>query len=145
MRKDKQMTAKKISHVGIAVPSINEYLSIFRDTIGLQLLGTEEIADQKVKVAFLAIGESRIELLEPIADDSPVKKFLDKNDSKPKFHHIAFEVENLEDSLLKAKADGLQLIDETPRTGAAGARIAFLHPKSTAGVLTELCQHEDHE
>ncbi|MBN2526308.1 MAG: methylmalonyl-CoA epimerase [Deltaproteobacteria bacterium] len=139
------MTAKKISHVGIAVPNIDEYLSIFKDTLGFEFQGTEEVADQKVKVAFLKVGESRFELLEPTADDSPVKKYLDKNDNKPRFHHVAIEVDDLTASLEKAKSDGLQLIDETPRTGAGGAQIAFLHPKSTAGVLTELCQHhEDH-
>lgn len=136
------MTAKKISHIGIAVPNIDEYISIFKDTIGLRFQGTEEVADQKVKVAFLEVGESRIELLEPTAEDSPIQKFLSKNDNKPKFHHIAIEVENLESSLEKAKNDGLRLIDETPREGAGGAKIAFLHPKSTAGVLTELCQHD---
>ncbi|MBN2719306.1 MAG: methylmalonyl-CoA epimerase [Deltaproteobacteria bacterium] len=136
------MSAKKISHIGIAVPNIEEYLHIFRDTLGLSFLGTEDVADQKVRVAFLQVGESRIELLEPTAEDSPVQKFLSGNDNKPKFHHIAFEVDDLEESLKEAQADGLRLIDETPRIGAGGAQIAFLHPKSTAGVLTELCQHE---
>ena len=139
------MTVKKISHVGIAVPNIEEYISIYRDTLGLGFLGTEEVPEQKVKVAFLQIGESRIELLEPTADDSPVQKFLSSNENKPRFHHIAFEVEDLSASLAKAKADGLRLIDEEPRLGAGGARIAFIHPKTTAGVLTELCQHDDHE
>ena len=138
------MTAKKISHIGIAVPDIDAYINIFKDTLGLRFSGTEEVPAQKVKVAFLEIGESRIELLQPTADDSPVQKFLAKNDNQPKFHHIAIEVENVEESLEKAKSDGLRLIDETPRVGAGGAKIAFLHPKSTAGVLTELCQH-DHE
>ena len=137
------MSAKKISHIGIAVPNIDDYVNIFKDTLGLTLQGTEEVADQKVKVAFLTIGESRIELLQPTSDDSPVQKFLANNDNKPKFHHIAIEVDDLETSLEKAKADGLRLIDETPRAGAGGVKIAFLHPKSTAGVLTELCQHDD--
>lgn len=135
------MLAKKISHVGIAVPNIDEYLRIFKDTLGLNLLGTEEIADQKVKVAFLEVGESRIELLEPTAPDSPIEKYLSKNNGKPKFHHIAFEVDNLNDTLQRVKDDGLELIDEEPRIGAGGAQIAFIHPKSTAGVLTELCEH----
>ncbi|MBN2343339.1 MAG: methylmalonyl-CoA epimerase [Deltaproteobacteria bacterium] len=139
------MSVKKISHVGVAVPNIEEYIKVFSDTLGMNFQGVEEVAEQKVKVAFLQVGESRIELLEPTSEDSPVHKYLNSNDNKPKFHHIAFEVDDLQEALDRAKADGLKLIDETPRRGAGGAQIAFLHPKSTAGVLTELCSHTHDE
>lgn len=144
-KKGRYMSVKKISHIGIAVPNIDQYLKVYRDTLGMEFVGTEEVAEQKVKVAFLQVGESRIELLEPTATDSPLQKYLSKNDNKPKFHHIALEVDDLKASLAQAAADGIQLIDETPKQGAGGAQIAFLHPRSTAGVLTELCQHTPHK
>lgn len=100
--------------------------------------GTEEVAEQKVRVAFLAVGESRIELLEPTAPDSPVARFLEK--SGEGIHHIAYEVADLEQTLKDLRDRGVRLIDETPRRGAHNTRIAFLHPKATGGVLTELCQ-----
>jgi methylmalonyl-CoA/ethylmalonyl-CoA epimerase len=134
------MNVKKVSHIGVAVNSIEEYIGFFRDVLGLEFTGTEEVADQKVKVAFLQVGESRVELLEPIADDSPVRKYLDKNDGKPRIHHVAYEVDDLESALAEVKEKGIRMIDEEPRIGAGGVRIAFLHPKATAGVLTELCE-----
>ncbi len=134
------MNVKKISHIGVAVPSIDDYLGFFKDVLCLEFTGTEVVEDQKVKVAFLTVGESRMELLEPTADDSPVKKYLDNNGGKPKIHHVAYEVDDLEGALAEAREKGMRLIDETPRIGAGGVRIAFLHPKSSAGVLTELCE-----
>lgn len=128
----------KINHVGIAVKSIEATLPLYRDTLGMAFEGTEEVAEQKVRVAFLSVGESRIELLEPTAEDSPVAKFLEKNGEG--IHHLAYQVENLERVLAELLAKGVRLIDETPRKGAHGTRIAFLHPKSTGGVLTELCE-----
>lgn len=133
---------KKISHIGIAVENIDEALPFYRDVLGLEFEGTEVVAEQKVKVAFLAIGESRIELLEPTAPDSPVAKFLEKNG--PGVHHLAYEVDGLEGRLASLKGDGVRLIDETPRIGAHHTRIAFLHPKASGGVLTELCESGDH-
>jgi methylmalonyl-CoA/ethylmalonyl-CoA epimerase len=133
---------KKISHIGIAVASLAEAIPFYRDSLGMVWQGTEEVVEQKVKVAFLAVGESKIELLEPTAADSPVAKFLEKNG--PGIHHLAYEVDDLAMALAKLEADGVRLIDRTPRAGAHGARIAFLHPKSSAGVLTELCQVEGH-
>jgi len=129
---------KKINHIGIAVKNIEASVPFYRDALGMQFEGTEEVAEQKVRVAFLAVGESRIELLEPTSPDSPVAKFLEKNGEG--IHHIAYEVADLEASLAALKAEGVRLIDETPRSGAHGTRIAFLHPKATGGVLTELCQ-----
>lgn len=130
---------KKISHIGIAVKSLDASIPLYRDGMGMEFEGTEEVAEQKVRVAFLVIGESRIELLEPTAEDSPVAKFLAKNGEG--VHHIAYEVEDIEAALAEMKEKGIRLIDETPRLGAHNARIAFLHPKATGGVLTELCQH----
>ena len=129
---------KKINHIGIAVNSIEASIPFYRDTLGMVFEGDEVVAEQKVKVAFLAVGASRIELLEPTADDSPVAKFLAKNGEG--VHHIAYEVADLGAALADLKRDGVRLIDETPRSGAHGTSIAFLHPKATGGVLTELCQ-----
>ena len=129
---------KKISHIGIAVESIDAALPFYRDVLGLEFEGVEVVAEQKVKVAFLVIGESRIELLEPTAPDSPVAKFLEK--SGPGIHHLAFQVEGLEERLAGLKGQGVRLIDESPRLGAHHTRIAFLHPKASGGVLTELCE-----
>lgn len=133
---------KKISHIGIAVENIEAALPFYRDVLGLEFEGTEVVAEQKVKVAFLVIGESRIELLEPTAPDSPVAKFLEKNG--PGIHHVAYQVEGLESRLAGLKAQGVRLIDESPRLGAHHTRIAFLHPKASGGVLTELCESGDH-
>ena len=108
----------------------------------MEFEGTEVVAEQKVKVAFFAVGESRIELLEPTADDSPVAKFLEKNG--PGVHHVAYEVADLEQRLAALKAEGVRLIDESPRTGAHSTRIAFMHPKASGGVLTELCEPGAH-
>ena len=129
---------KKINHIGIAVNNLEASIPFYRDTLGMTFEGDEVVAEQKVKVAFLAVGESRIELLEPTADDSPVAKFLEKKGEG--VHHIAYEVADLTAALADLKRDGVRLIDETPRSGAHGTSIAFLHPKATGGVLTELCQ-----
>jgi methylmalonyl-CoA/ethylmalonyl-CoA epimerase len=128
----------KINHIGIAVKSLNDSLPFYRDNLGMAFLGLEEVAEQKVKVAMLQVGESKIELLEPTSEDSPVAKFIEKNG--PGIHHLAYEVENIEAAIAKLLADGARMIDEKPRSGAHGTRIAFVHPKSSNGVLTELCQ-----
>ena len=133
---------EKISHIGIAVTSIEAAAPFYRDVLGMQFEGTEVVAEQKVKVAFFAVGESRIELLEPTAEDSPVAKFLAKNG--PGVHHVAYEVADLEQRLAALKAEGVRLIDEAPRTGAHNTRIAFMHPKASGGVLTELCEPGAH-
>lgn len=128
----------KINHIGIAVNSLDETIPFYRDTLGMAFKGIEEVAEQKVKVAFLAIGESKIELLEPTSPDSPIAKFLEK--SGPGIHHLAYEVEDIEAAIARLEGEGARMIDRTPRNGAHGARIAFVHPKSSNGVLTELCQ-----
>ncbi|MBI2354543.1 MAG: methylmalonyl-CoA epimerase [Deltaproteobacteria bacterium] len=128
----------KINHIGIAVKSLEETLPFYRDNLGMPFAGIEEVAEQKVRVAMLQVGESKIELLEPTSEESPVARFLEKNG--PGIHHLAYEVVDIEAAIAKLRADGARMIDERPRSGAHGARIAFVHPKSSNGVLTELCQ-----
>jgi methylmalonyl-CoA/ethylmalonyl-CoA epimerase len=128
----------KINHIGIAVHSIDETLPFYRDNLGMACAGLEEVAEQKVKVAMLQVGESKIELLEPTSPDSPVAKFLEK--SGPGIHHIAYEVADIEAAIATLQKDGVRMIDTVPRNGAHGTKIAFVHPKSSTGVLTELCQ-----
>jgi methylmalonyl-CoA/ethylmalonyl-CoA epimerase len=128
----------KIDHLGIATKSIEESLKFWQDSLGLKNIHIEVVEDQKVRVAMLPIGESRVELIEPTSDDSPIAKFLEKRGGG--IHHIAVEVDNIEESLAKLKENGAKLIDETPRIGAEGCLIAFVHPQSTNGVLLELTQ-----
>ncbi len=132
------MMTEKINHIGIAVKSLDNSISLYRDQLGMEFEGTEVVAEQKVKVAFLKVGESRIELLEPTAPDSPVAKFLEKNGEG--IHHMAYEVADIAATLAELKQKEVRLIDEKPRHGAHGSLIAFLHPKATGGVLTEICQ-----
>src|SRR5437667_12808672 len=131
----------KIDHIGIATNGIEDAASIYRDALGVQVTETEEVSGQKVRVAMLPLGESRIELLEATAADSPISKFLDKRG--PGIHHIAVRVDDLRAALAKFKAAGARLIDEEPRTGAGGCLVAFVHPSSTGGVLLELVQKTD--
>jgi methylmalonyl-CoA/ethylmalonyl-CoA epimerase len=128
----------QIDHLGVAVHSLEEASRLYRDVLGLEYVGTEEIPSQKVRVSFFQIGEIRIELLEPTADDSPIQKFLERRG--PGFHHIAYRVADLAAVLTELKAAGVRLIDEMPRDGAHDMKIAFVHPKSTGGVLTEFCE-----
>ena len=128
----------KIDHLGIATKGITEALKFWQDALGLHVTHTEIVEEQKVRVAMLPVGETRIELLEPISGDSPISKFLDKRGGG--IHHIAIEVEDIKASLAKLKSNGMRLIDETPRIGAEGCLIAFVHPASTGGVLLELVQ-----
>jgi len=131
----------KIDHIGIATGGIAEVADFYREALGLKIEGIEEVAEQKVRVAMLPIGESRIELLEPTTDDSPISKFLAKRG--PGIHHVAIQVENIRESLKKMKEKGARLIDEEPRTGAGGCLVAFVHPSSTGGVLVELVEHQE--
>jgi methylmalonyl-CoA/ethylmalonyl-CoA epimerase len=128
----------KINHIGVAVSSIEEALPFYRDSLGMTYAGTEEVPSQLVKVAFLSVGESKIELLEPTSPESPVAKFLEKNG--PGVHHLAYGVDDIEAAIAALVAQGTRMIDAAPRNGAHGARIAFIHPKSSGGVLTELCE-----
>lgn len=128
----------KISHLGIATNGIDEALKFWEDSLGLENIHTEVVEEQKVRVAMLPIGESRIELLEPTSEDSPISKFLEKRGAG--IHHIAVEVDDIEAALAKLRSQGARLIDETPRVGAEGCLVAFVHPAASGGVLLELVQ-----
>lgn len=128
----------KINHLGIATNNIDEALKFWAGSLGLENIHTETVDDQKVRVAMLPLGESRIELLEPTSDDSPISKFLTKRGGG--IHHIAIEVEDIASELAKLRSQGVRLIDETPRTGAEGCLVAFIHPSASNGVLLELVQ-----
>jgi len=132
---------RKIDHIGVAVKDLNEATRFYREILGLEIKGIEEVKEQKVKIAFIPLGESRIELLQSTDPDGPIAKFIEKRGEG--IHHIALEVERIEETLQKLKERGIQLIDEKPRIGAHRMKIAFLHPRDTKGVLLELC--EKHE
>ena len=132
------MEILKIDHLGIAVNSMKSGRAFWSDVLGLAFEGEETVAEQKVKTAFFPVGESEVELLESTSADGPVARFIEKKG--PGFQHIAFRVANLDEALAELKEKNIQLIDEKPRLGAGGARIAFLHPKATGGILVELCE-----
>jgi len=131
------MDISHIEHLGIAVKRIEEQIPYYEQVLGLKCYNIEVIEDQKVKTAFFQVGQTKIELLEPVGEDSTIAKFIEKRGEG--IHHIAFAVSSVKEALDEAEANGIQLIDKTPRKGAEGLQIAFLHPKSTGGVLTELC------
>ena len=137
------MNPTHIEHLGIAVKSLDESIPAFEQLLGTKCYAIEEVKDQKVKTAFFKVGQTKIELLEPTSPESTIAAFIEKNNGKGGMHHIAFAVEGIENQLAEAKAAGIRLIDETPRGGAEGLTIAFLHPKSTCGVLTELCENKN--
>lgn len=131
---------KKIEHIGIAVESISESLKMYETLFQVKCYKEELVASESVKTAFLLVGDTKIELLEATDSNSPIAKFLEKG--KQGFHHIAFEVDNIEEEIKRLMTEGFVLIHETPKDGADNKRIAFLHPKSTAGMLIELCQEK---
>ncbi|MDR3340685.1 MAG: methylmalonyl-CoA epimerase [Candidatus Symbiothrix sp.] len=132
------MNISHIEHIGIAVKSIENSLPYYENVLGLKCYNIEEVTDQKVKTAFFKVGQTKIELLEPTSEDSTIAKFIEKKGEG--VHHIAFAVPDVAESLADVASKGVQLIDKAPRGGAEGLHIAFLHPKSTGSVLTELCQ-----
>ncbi|MDR0768874.1 MAG: methylmalonyl-CoA epimerase [Dysgonamonadaceae bacterium] len=132
------MDISHIEHIGIAVKSISDSLPYYENVLGLKCYNIEEVADQKVKTAFFKVGQTKIELLEPTSEDSTIAKFIEKKGEG--VHHIAFAMLDVAAALVEAESKGIQLIDKAPRKGAEGLNIAFLHPKSTCSVLTELCQ-----
>ena len=132
------MKPTHIEHIGIAVKNLNESIAYYEKVLGLKCYSIEEVKDQKVKTAFFMVGQTKLELLESTDPEGPIGKFIEKKGEG--IHHLAFAVENLEDILPEVESKGVQLIDKTPRKGAEGLDIAFLHPKSTFGVLTELCE-----
>jgi len=132
---------KRVDHIGIAVNNIEEALKFWEKSLGLLFAGVEAVETQKVKTAFLPVGEVMVELLEPTDKDSPVASFLEKRG--PGIHHIAFYTDDIESELKKLSDEGITLIDKSPRRGAHGKLIAFIHPKSTGGILVELCQKSE--
>ncbi len=132
------MKLTHIEHIGIAVEKLEDAIKHYEEVLNLNCYAVEEVKDQKVKTAFFKVGETKIELLEATDPESPIAKFIEKKG--PGVHHIAFAVENIGESLKEAEEKGLRLIDLVPRKGAEGLDIAFLHPKSTFGVLTEFCE-----
>jgi methylmalonyl-CoA/ethylmalonyl-CoA epimerase len=133
------MKVKRIAHLGIAVKDLDAPKKLYGDNLCLELKGEEVVESQKVKVSFVKVGETSLELLLPTASDSPVAKFLETKGEG--FHHMALEVEDIHAAVAELKAAGVRLIDETPREGAHGALVAFIHPKATFGLLVELCQY----
>ncbi|QIB28067.1 methylmalonyl-CoA epimerase [Caloranaerobacter azorensis] len=131
---------KKVDHIGIAVKNLEETLKFYKQVLGLELNGIEIVEQQKVKVAFLPIGDTEIELLESTDKEGPIAKYIEKKGEG--IQHIAYRVDDIEKAIEEVKSKGIRMIDEKPRYGAGGAKIAFLHPKSTYGVLIELCQRD---
>lgn len=149
MRKGKELDTilsgvhppQKIAHIGIAVESIEEMLPFYEEQLCLEVEGIEEVRSEQVRVAFLKIGETRIELLEALSEESPIASFIQKRGAG--IHHIALEVDDLSARLAHLRKNGVRLIHEQPRSGAHGTQIAFLHPKAFGGVLIELCQNDE--
>ena len=134
------MNISHIEHLGIAVKSLDEAIPYYENILGMKCYSIEEVADQKVKTAFFKVGQTKLELLEPTSEESPIAKFIEKRGEG--IHHLAFAVEDgVANALAEAESKEIRLIDKAPRKGAEGLNIAFLHPKSTLGVLTELCEH----
>ncbi len=138
-----KMNISHIEHLGIAVKSLEEAIPYYEKVLGLKCYNIEEVADQKVKTAFFKVGQTKIELLEATSEDSTIAKFIENKGQG--VHHVAFAVEGIEDALAEAESKEVRLIDKTPRGGAEGLTIAFLHPKSTMGVLTELCEDKNNK
>ncbi|MBT3302127.1 MAG: methylmalonyl-CoA epimerase [Bacteroidetes bacterium] len=137
------MKPKYIEHIGIAVRNLEESIAYYENVFGLSCYAIEEVADQKVKTAFFKVGQTKIELLESTDPNGPIGKFIEKKGEG--VHHLAFAVDDIEQKLTELDQKGIQLIDQEPRNGAEGLSIAFLHPKSTHGVLTEICEDKQNK
>ena len=138
------MKISHIEHVGIAVTSLEEAIPYYENVLGIKCFAIEEVADQKVKTAFFQVGQTKIELLEATSEDSAIAKYIAGNGGRGGIQHIAFAVEDgVANALAEAESKGVRLIDKAPRKGAEGLNIAFLHPKSTCGALTELCENHN--
>lgn len=136
------MDIKNVDHIGIAVVNLDEALKFYEDVLGLKCQGNEVVNDQKVKVGFLPVGDTELELLESTSEDGPIAKFIEKNGGRGGIQHIALRVDNIEDAIEEIKSKGYKMIDEKPRYGAGNASIAFCHPKSTNGILIELSERK---
>lgn len=134
------MNVNRVDHIGIAVKNLDEALNFYEGVLGLKSSGTEIVEEQKVKVAFLPCGDSELELLESTEPDGPIAKFIEKNNGNGGIQHVAIRVDNIEEAIEEMKSKGMRMLDEKPRYGAGGARIAFCHPKSSMGVLLELTE-----
>ncbi|MDX1387320.1 MAG: methylmalonyl-CoA epimerase [bacterium] len=134
------MAFKRVDHVAIAVPDLEDAISLYKNLLGKEPEHIEEVEDQKVRAAFFGVGETNLELLFPTAPDSPITKFLEQKQGRGGLHHICLEVSDLENHLKELKEQGVRLIDEEPKIGAHGKKIAFVHPKATNGVLIELSE-----
>ena len=137
------METTHIEHIGIAVRNLEDAIKFYEETFGLKCYAIEEVKDQKVRTAFFKVGQTKIELLESTEPDGPISKFIEKRGEG--FHHLAFAVKNIESALAETEKKGIQLIDKQSRKGAEELDIAFLHPKSTLGVLIELCEKKEQE
>jgi methylmalonyl-CoA/ethylmalonyl-CoA epimerase len=135
-----RMKVLKVDHIGIAVKNLDETLKFYTEALGLEVQGTETVEEQKVKVAFLPLGDTEVELLESTSPDGPIAKYIEKKGEG--IQHVAFKVENIEEAIEHMKSKGFRMIDEKPRYGAGGAKIAFMHPKSSHGVLVELSERQ---
>jgi methylmalonyl-CoA/ethylmalonyl-CoA epimerase len=138
------MKFKKVDHIGIAVPNLDEAVKVYSILLKKQPEHYEEVAEQKARTAFFGVGETNLELLQSTSPDGPIGKYIEKNGGRGGLHHICIQVDDIEAALAAYKAAGVQLIDEKPRIGAHGKKIAFVHPKSTGGILLELSQVIDH-
>ena len=136
------MDIKNVDHIGLAVPNLEEALKFYEEVLGFKCQGTEVVEEQKVKVAFLPVGDTELELLESTSEDGPIAKFIEKNGGRGGIQHIALRVDNIEDAIEEIKSKGYKMIDEKPRYGAGNASIAFCHPKSTNGILIELSERK---
>ncbi len=134
------MDISNIEHIGIAVKNLEESIKYYENVLGLKCYRIEKVGEEKVKTAFFKIGDTKIELLEPIGKDGPISKFIEKRGEG--VHHIAFAVKNIKDSLKEAELKGVELINKEPVKGAENLQVAFLHPKTTFGVLTEFCENK---
>ncbi len=135
------MKTLKIDHIGIAVNNLEETLAFYEEVLGITCTGKEEVPEQKVRVAFLPVGDTEIELLESTDQEGPIAKYIAKKGEG--IQHLAFRVDNIEEAIESMKQKGIRMIDESPRYGAGGAKIAFCHPKSTGGVLVELSERDE--
>ena len=137
------MEISRVDHIGIAVTSLSETIKLYEETLGIKCHGTETVEDQKVKVAFFPVGDTELEFLESTAADGPIAKFIEANKGRGGIQHIALRVPDVKAAIGELKSRGIAMIDEEPRYGAGGASIAFCHPKSTGGILLELCERKN--
>ncbi|MCL1855291.1 MAG: methylmalonyl-CoA epimerase [Clostridia bacterium] len=136
------MDISRVDHIGIAVTNLDDTIKFYEETLGIKSHGTETVADQKVKVAFFPVGDTELEFLESTSEDGPIAKFIEANKGRGGIQHVALRVGDINAAIAELKSKGVAMIDETPRYGAGGASIAFCHPKSTGGILLELCERK---